>query len=157
MFALVTCSVKLDPRSDLHTNSFTLGPYSTFHGMALLCHIEGFVITAVWTHLRMFLNSYFHNFLVSCWILLKPVLWGVYGSLQFPVSSINRLNQTEPAALSMLPCWACRNSAFPYMYFILPCFIWQTDYKNRQNYSCICRFKTSLLYSYVTISMIKSY
>jgi hypothetical protein len=36
---------------------FYLGPYATFHGMVLLCHIEGSIITAVWTHLQMFSNS----------------------------------------------------------------------------------------------------
>jgi hypothetical protein len=30
-------------------------------------------------------------------ILLKPVLGGVDGNLQFPLPSMNRLNQTEPA------------------------------------------------------------
>jgi hypothetical protein len=34
-----------------------------FHGMALLCHIEGSMITAVWTHLRMFQNTKFYNFM----------------------------------------------------------------------------------------------
>jgi hypothetical protein len=41
----------------------------------------------------MFLNSEFHHF---C-ILLKPVLGGVNGNLHFPVPSMSRLNQTEPA------------------------------------------------------------
>jgi hypothetical protein len=71
------------------------------------------MITAVWTHLRMFLNSKFYYFTFKCWILLKPVLGGVDGNLHFPVPSMNRLNQTEPATFSMLPCWAFfRDSVF---------------------------------------------
>jgi hypothetical protein len=57
----------------------------------------GSMITAVWTHLRMFLNSKFTIFVFKCWILLKPVLGCVDGNLHFPVPSINRLNRTEPA------------------------------------------------------------
>jgi hypothetical protein len=41
---------------------FTWGNYTTFHGMALPCHLEGSMITEVWTHLRMFLNSKVHIF-----------------------------------------------------------------------------------------------
>jgi hypothetical protein len=41
---------------------FNLGPYAAFHGMAVTCHIEGSMMTAVWTHLRIFLNSKFHHF-----------------------------------------------------------------------------------------------
>jgi hypothetical protein len=51
--------------------------------MARKCHIEGSMITAVWTHLRMFLNSKFYCFTFKCWILLKLVLGGVDGNLQF--------------------------------------------------------------------------
>jgi hypothetical protein len=29
--------------------------------------------------------------------MLKPVLGGINGNLRFPVPSMNRLNQTEPA------------------------------------------------------------
>jgi hypothetical protein len=42
----------------------------------------------------------------KCWILLKPVLGGVNGSLHLTVPSMNRLNQTEPATFSIKPCWA---------------------------------------------------
>jgi hypothetical protein len=71
--------------------------------------------TAVWTHLRMFLNSKFYHFMFKCWILLKPVLGGVDGTLHFPVPSMNRLNQTEPATFSILSCWAfLRDSVFIY-------------------------------------------
>jgi hypothetical protein len=49
----------------------------------------------------------------KCRILLKPVLGGVDGNLHFPVPSMNRLNQTEPATFSILPCWAFfRDSVF---------------------------------------------
>jgi hypothetical protein len=97
-------------------HSFTWGPYAAIHGMALLCHIEGSMITAVWTHLRMFLNSKFHHFRVKCWILLKLVLGGVDGNLHFPVPSMNRLNQTGPATFSILLCWTFfRNSTFLYL------------------------------------------
>ena len=99
----------------LKTLFITWGPYAAFHGMALPCHIEGSMITAVWTHLRMFLNSKFYYFTFKCWILLKPVLGGVDGNLHFPVPSMNRLNQTEPATFSILPCWAFfRDSVFIY-------------------------------------------
>jgi hypothetical protein len=41
------------------------------------------------------------------------VLGGVDGSLHFTVPSMNRLNQTEPATFSILPCWAFfRDSVF---------------------------------------------
>jgi hypothetical protein len=46
------------------------------------------------------------QFQVKCWILLKPVLGGVDGSLHWTVRSMNRLNQVEPATFSMLSCWA---------------------------------------------------
>jgi hypothetical protein len=97
---------------------FTWGPYAAFHGMSLPCHIEGSMITAVWTHLHMFLNSKFHHFRVKCWILLKPVLEGVDGNFHFPVPSMNRLNQTEPATFSILLCWTFfRDSVL--LYFIV--------------------------------------
>jgi hypothetical protein len=75
----------------------------------------GSMITAVWTHLRMFLNSKFSIFVFKCWILLKPVLGGVDGNLNFPLPSMNRLNQTEPATFSILSCLAFfRDSVFLY-------------------------------------------
>jgi hypothetical protein len=43
----------------------TLGPYAAFNGMARKCHIDGSMITAVWTHLRMFLNSKFYYFMLN--------------------------------------------------------------------------------------------
>jgi hypothetical protein len=74
------------------------------------------MITAEWTHLRMFLNSKFYYFMLKCWILLKLVLGGVDGNLHFPVPSMNMLNQTEPATLSILPFWAFfRDSVFIYL------------------------------------------
>jgi hypothetical protein len=57
------------------------------------------------THLRIFLNSKFYYFMFKCWILFKPVLGGVDGNLHFPVPSMNRLNQTEPATFSIMLCW----------------------------------------------------
>jgi hypothetical protein len=42
----------------------------------------------------------------KCWILLKPVLGGVDDSLHLTVPFVNRLNQTKPATLSILQCWA---------------------------------------------------
>jgi hypothetical protein len=46
---------------------------------------------------------------------LKPVLVGVDGNLHFQVPSMNRLNQTEPATFSILPCWAFfRDSVYIY-------------------------------------------
>jgi hypothetical protein len=96
-------------------HSFSWGSYAAFHGMALLCHIEGSVMTAVWTQLRMFLNSKLYHFRVKCWILLKPVLEGVDGKLHFPLPSMNRLNQTEPVTFSILLCWTVfRDSDFLY-------------------------------------------
>jgi hypothetical protein len=71
--------------------------------MSLKCHIEGSRIIAVWNRLRMFRNSKFYQFMFKCWILLKPMLGGVDGSLHLTVSFKNRLNQTEPATFSILP------------------------------------------------------
>jgi hypothetical protein len=53
---------------------------------------------------------------IKCWILLKPVLGGMDGSLHLTVPSMNRLNQTEPATFSILPCWTFfRDSYFLYL------------------------------------------
>jgi hypothetical protein len=61
-----------------------------------------------------------YYFMFKCWILLKPVLKGLDGNLHFPVLSMNRLNQTEPATFSILPCWAFfRDSVF--IYFTRTC------------------------------------
>jgi hypothetical protein len=49
--------------------------------MALTCHIEGSMITAIWTHLRMFQNSKLYQFMVNVEFCIKPVLGGVGGSL----------------------------------------------------------------------------
>jgi hypothetical protein len=50
------------------------------------------------------------------------VLGGVDGNLHFPVPFMNRLNQTEPATFSILPCWAFfRDSIFIY-------FIWRLSW-----------------------------
>jgi hypothetical protein len=71
------------------------------------CRFEGYMVTVVWSHLRMFLNSKFHHYtMIKCWILFKPVLEGVEGNLHFPLPSMNRLNQTERATFSILSCWA---------------------------------------------------
>jgi hypothetical protein len=43
---------------------------------------------------------------VYMFILLKSVLRGVDGNLHFPLPSINKLNQTEPATFSIMSCWA---------------------------------------------------
>jgi hypothetical protein len=44
------------------------------------------------------------------------VLAGVGGNLHFPLTSMNRLNQTEPATFSILSFWAfCRDSLFHYL------------------------------------------
>jgi hypothetical protein len=37
---------------------------------------------------------------------ILPIKHMCYGSLHFTVPSMNRLNQTEPATFSILPCWA---------------------------------------------------
>jgi hypothetical protein len=93
----------------------TWGPYAAFHGMARKCRIEGSKKTAVWIHLRMFINSKFYYFTFKCWILLKPVPGGVDGNLHFSVPSMNRLNHTKPATFSILPCWAFfRDSVYFY-------------------------------------------
>jgi hypothetical protein len=46
-------SFHLIPLIDFSFN-FTCGPYAAFHGMTRKCHIEGAMITAVRTYLRMF-------------------------------------------------------------------------------------------------------
>jgi hypothetical protein len=49
----------------------------------------------------------------KCWILLKPVLGGVDGNLHIPLSSMNRLNQTESETFSILSlCTFFRDSLF---------------------------------------------
>jgi hypothetical protein len=50
----------------------------------------------------MFLNSNFTITMIQCWILLKPVLEGIAGSLYLTVPSMNKPNQTEPATFSIL-------------------------------------------------------
>ena len=52
----------------------------------------------------------------KCWILLKPVLVGVDGSLYFTLPSMNRLSQTEPAIFVILLCWAFIRGSFS-LYF----------------------------------------
>jgi hypothetical protein len=61
---------------------FLWRPYAAFHGMARKFHIEGSIITTVWTHLRMFLNSKFCYFMLKCWIMLKSVVKGVASKVQ---------------------------------------------------------------------------
>jgi hypothetical protein len=58
-----------------HAFLFTWGPYAAFHGMALTCHIEGSMITAIWTHLRMFQNSKFYQFMLNVEFCLSRC-WG---------------------------------------------------------------------------------
>jgi hypothetical protein len=48
-----------------HMHLFTWGPYAAVHGMAFTCHIEGSMITTIWTHLRMFQNSKFYKFMIN--------------------------------------------------------------------------------------------
>jgi hypothetical protein len=53
----------------------------------------------------------------KCWILLKPVLGGV----DFPVPSMNRLNQTEPATFLILSFWAIfRDFVFSILLYLPP-------------------------------------
>jgi hypothetical protein len=89
--------------------------------------------------------------LVKCWVLFKPVLGGVDGSLHLTVQSMNRLNQTESATFSILPCWAfLRDSYFLYFYesarsILLDNIITNEDYKNNSHFSCIfakCKINT---------------
>jgi hypothetical protein len=54
---------------------------------------------------------------VKCWILLKPVLGGVDGSLHLTEPSMNNLNQTEPATFSILPCWPFFRDSY-FLYFL---------------------------------------
>jgi hypothetical protein len=48
-----------------HTHYLNWGPYAAFHGMALKCHIEGSMVTAIWIHLRVFQNSKLYQFIVN--------------------------------------------------------------------------------------------
>jgi hypothetical protein len=73
---------------------FNLGPYAAFQGMTLTCHIDGSMITAISTHLRVFLN--FTIFMFKCWILLKPVLGGRGRSLALS-STIHEQAQSNRA------------------------------------------------------------
>jgi hypothetical protein len=58
--------------------------------------------------------------MLKCRILLKPLLGGVDGNLHLPVPSMKRLDQTEPATFSLLPCWALfRDSVFIYFLTIV--------------------------------------
>jgi hypothetical protein len=90
------------------------------------------------THPRIFQNTQFHHFRLKCWVLLKPVLGGVNGNLNFPVPSMNRLNQT-PVTFSILSCWDFfRDSVSLYFrtnLIILFCYIrnlfFKTSEKNR--------------------------
>jgi hypothetical protein len=46
-----------------------------------------------------------------------PVQGGVDGSLQLTISSMNRLNETEPATFSILTCWAFFRDSY-FLYFV---------------------------------------
>ena len=73
------------------------------------------------------LLKWWHNstkwpIIFKCWILLKPVLGGVNGSLHLPLLSMNGLGQTDPAAYFILLCWAffkCSIFSVFYLYFIV--------------------------------------
>jgi hypothetical protein len=114
--------------------------------MALTCHIEGSMIASVWTYLRMLQNitdifrtinqhmtciasRVWVSFMLKCWIMLKPVLRGLDGSLHLTVPSMNRLNQTESATFSILPLWTFFR-VFYFSLFYTPasrCFLeWKT-------------------------------
>jgi hypothetical protein len=95
---------------------FNLGTICRFSWNGLACHIEGSMITAIWTHLRMFSKFKIVLVHVKCWILLKPVLGGVDGNMHLTVPSMNRLNQTEPATFSILPFWAFFGDSY-FLYF----------------------------------------
>jgi hypothetical protein len=87
---------RLTHYSNLNLISLTIPPYK---------HICGCVVV-----------QYFTIFVFKCWILLKPVLGGVDGSLNLTVQFMNRLNQTEPATFSILACWGFfRDSNFFYL------------------------------------------
>jgi hypothetical protein len=64
---------------------YYLGTIRRFSWNGTKCHIKGSMITAVWTHRRMFLNSKFYNFMFKCWVRLKPVLgaWTVTCNFQY--------------------------------------------------------------------------
>jgi hypothetical protein len=103
-----------------HTLSITWGSYTAVHKMTRNCHIVSLMITAVSTHLWMFLNSKFCHLCINVefYLLLTPVLGG--SSLHWTVPSMNRLNQTEPATCSILPLWTFfRDSYFLYFKAIL--------------------------------------
>jgi hypothetical protein len=57
----------------------------------------------------------------KCWTLLKPVLGGVDVSLHLTVPSMNRLNQTEPATFSTMPCLAFFRDSY-FLQFTNICF-----------------------------------
>jgi hypothetical protein len=46
----------------------------------------------------MFLDSKFAIFVFECWVPLRSMPGGVDGNLHVPVPSMDRLNQTKPAA-----------------------------------------------------------
>jgi hypothetical protein len=78
-----------------------------FRGMVLTCHIEDFmIITVPYGHIcRFFLKNSNIYHVKSC-ILLKPVLQGVDGNLQFSIQFMNRPNQKEPATFSIFLFYA---------------------------------------------------
>jgi hypothetical protein len=43
--------------------------------------------------------------------------------LHFPVPSMNRLNQTEPATFSILPCWAFFRDSVFYLFYMAKCLV----------------------------------
>ena len=55
----------------------------------------------------------------KCLILLKPALRGEDGSLHFPILSMNRLNQNEPATFAVLLFWAFFRGSFFFLYFVI--------------------------------------
>jgi hypothetical protein len=64
---------------------------------------------------------------VCFWNELLTVLGGVDGNLHFPVPSMKRLNQTEPATFSIVSCWL---SLGILIFYILHWWLWMTCWFN---------------------------
>jgi hypothetical protein len=94
-------------------HSFTCGPYTAFHELALTCHIKGRMNTPA------DVSNYIIVTISIIIILSTPVLGGVEVNLHFPVPSMNRFNQTELAIILILPCWAFFRDYFCLLYCTL--------------------------------------
>jgi hypothetical protein len=91
------------------TRILLLGDHAAFHGMAPV------TLKVPWQTLYEYICGCLKIENVTCWILLKPVLRGVEGSLQLLLPSMKRFDQTDPASFSVLTYWAFyRNSVFLY-------------------------------------------